>query len=157
MERYKFDAVSRTLFMSAGFADAVSAGAVSENQSAEYTLYMRLIREIPDLRVQRMTHASPTSYKRENGKRIPYHPTKGLTYERMERFMNALPDGQKYLDEYNKLRAVAGICPSAYAAVRRWFEAQFPKYRENPLFYVKNSVDVVDFSAYVETEEDNVS
>ena len=152
MERYKFDAVSRTLVMSAGFADAVSVV-----DSAEYKLYKRMIAEIPDLRVARKTHASPTSYKGKNGKRISYYPTKGLSYERMEKFMNALPDGQKYLDEYNKLRAVAGICPSAYASVRRWFEAQFPNYREDPLRYVKNSVDVVNFSDFAETEEDKVS
>ena len=64
--------------------------------------------------------------------------------------MNALPEGKKYLDEYNKLKAVADICLSPYAAIRRWFEAQFPEYRENPLFYVHNSVEVIDFAPILE-------
>ena len=147
MERYKFDAVSRTLVMSAGFADAVSVVG-----SAEYILYKRMIAEIPDLRVERKTHTSPTSYKGKNGKRITYYPTKGLKFERMEQFMKALPEGEKFLEEYNKLRAVAlpELCHSRYTIIRRWFEAQFPKYRENPLFYVKNSVDVIDYASFLD-------
>ena len=147
MERYKFDAVARTLVMSDGFARAVSVVG-----SAEYKLYKRMIAEIPDLRVERKTHESPTSYKGKNGKRTSYYPTKGMTFERMEQFMNALPEGKKYLEEYNRLRAVAvsGLCHSRYTIIRRWFEAQFPKYRENPLFYVKNSVDVIDYATFLE-------
>lgn len=146
MEKYKFDVISRTLIMSAGFARAVS-----DTRSVEYKLFVRMQKEIPDLKVERMTHASPSSYKGQNGKRTSYYPTKGLSYERMEQFMKALPEGQKYLDEYNSLRAVSILCPSAYSSVRRWFEAQFPKYRENPLFYVKNSVEIVDYAAFLES------
>ena len=102
MERYKFDAVSRTLIMSADFARAIS-----DVHSAEYKLYKRMLSEIPSLNVERKSHASPTSYKGKNGKRTSYYPTKGLTFERMEQFMKALPEGEKYLEEYNQLRAVA--------------------------------------------------
>ena len=143
MERFKFDAVSRTLVMSADFARAV---AVADEESAEYKLYLRMRKEIPDLKVERRTHASPTSYKGKNGKKTSYYPTKGLSYERMEKFMGALPEGQKYLDEYKALKAVSGICPSPYAVVRQWFEKQFPLYRNNPLFYVKNCVEVIDYA-----------
>ena len=68
----------------------------------------------------------------------------------MEQFMNALPEGTKFLDEYNKLNAVAVLCPSPYAVIRRWFEAQFPLYRNNPLFYVKNSVEVIDYATVID-------
>ena len=145
MERYKFDAVSRTLVMSASFARAVA-----DTRSAEYMMYKRMLSEIPDLKVERKTHASPKAYKGKNGKRTSYYPTKGLSYEKMEKFMNSLPEGEKYLNEYKALRAASVLCPSAYASVRRWFAAQFPKYRENPLFYVKNSVEVIDYAAYVD-------
>ncbi len=146
MERYTFDAITRTLIMSSAFARALS-----DTCSAEYKLFVRMQKEIPNLNVVRKTHASPSSYKGQNGKRTSYYPTKGLSYERMEQFMKALPDGQKYLDEYNALRAVSILCPSAYSSVRRWFEAQFPKYRENPLFYVRNSVDVIDYADYLQS------
>lgn len=147
MERYKFDAVSRTLIMSAGFARALN-----NYNSDESRLYRRMLKEIPDLVVDRKSHASPTSYKGKNGKRTSYYPTKGLTFERMEQFMKALPEGEKYLEEYNQLRAVAlpELCPSRYTIIRRWFEAQFPKYRDNPLFYVKNSVEVIDYATFLD-------
>ena len=145
MESYKFDAITRTLIMSSAFARAVS-----DTRSKEYKLFVRMQKEIPDLKVERKTHASPTSYKSKNGKKTSYYPTKGLSFEKMEQFMNALPEGEKYLNEYNALRAVAVLCPSDYASVRRWFEAQFPKYRENPLFYIRNSVEVIDYAAFLE-------
>ena len=146
MEHYKFNPITRTLVMSAGFAHAIS-----DIRSDEYNLYKQMLADIPDLQVERKTHEKPTSYKdKKNGKRTSYYPTKGLTIKKMEQFMNALPEGKKFLDEYNKLKAVADICPSPYAVIRRWFEAQFPKYRENPLFYVNNSVEVIDFAEYLE-------
>ena len=145
MKNYRFDAVNKSLVMSVAFERAVA-----DVCSPEYKLYKRMLSEIPNLRVERRTHKRPSSYKGENGKRTSYYPSKGLSYEKMEKYMNALPNGQKYLDEYNALRAVADICPSPYASVRRWFEAQFPEYRENPLFYVKNSVEVIDFTAYLD-------
>ena len=147
MERYKYDAVSRTLVMSAGFDRALN-----DYNSDESRLYRRMLKEIPDLVVDRKSHASPTSYKGKNGKRTSYYPTKGLTFERMEQFMKALPEGEKYLEEYNQLRAVAlpELCPSRYTIIRRWFEAQFPKYRDNPLFYVKNSVEVIDYATFLD-------
>ena len=146
MENYKFDAISRTLVMSAGFARAVC-----DTRSKEYKLFVRMQNEIPGLNVVRKTHASPSSYKGQNGKKTSYYPTKGLSFKKMEQFMNALPEGQKFLDEYNALKGVCVLCPSSYAVVRRWFEAQFPKYRENPLFYVRNSVDVIDYADFLKS------
>ena len=151
MNAYKFDAVSRTLIISADFADALN-----DFNSVESKLYRKMLNAIPDLRVERKTHASPTSYKGKNGKRTSYYPSKGLSFERMEKFMRALPNGgQKYLDEYNSLRAACVVCLSPYAVARRWFEAQFPLYRSDPLFYVKNEVDVIDFSKYLEEAKKN--
>lgn len=145
MERYKFNPITRTLVMSAGFARAIS-----DISSDEYNLYKQMLADVPGLKVERKTHEKPTYYIGQDGERTTYYPTKGLTIKKMEKFMNALPEGKKFLDEYNKLKAVADICPSPYAAIRRWFVAQFPLYRENPLFYVNNSVEVIDFAAFLE-------
>lgn len=146
MENFKFVGVSKTLIMSAAFERELS-----NVDSAEYKLYTRMLSEIPGLTVVRKTHTSPTYYKnKETGRKTSYYPTKGLSYEKMEKFMGALPEGKKYREVYDKLKAVAVLCPSPYACVRHWFEAQFPKYRENPLFYVNNSVEVIDFAAFLE-------
>lgn len=145
MKNYKFNPITRTLVMSADFARAVA-----DVRTAEYRLFVRMQKEIPDLKIERRTHASPSSYKGKDGKKTSYYPTKGLSYERMEKFMGALPEGQKFLDEYNALSAVTVLCPSPYAVVRKWFEKQFPLYRENPLFYVKNSVEVIDYATVLE-------
>ena len=153
MERYKFDACTNTLVMSAAFARAAA-----DADSAEYKLIKRMRSEIPDLIVKRKTREKPTSYIGQNGKRTTCYPTKKLSYERMEKFMGALPESKKYLDEYNKLRKYAeAMCLSPYAPVAQWFMAQFPKYRENPLFYVNNSVEVIDFAEYLESANKKAS
>lgn len=145
MEHYKFNPITRTLVMSAGFARAIS-----DIRSDEYNLYKQMLADVPGLKVERKTHEKPTYYIGQDGERTTYYPTKGLTIKKMEKFMNALPEGKKFLDEYNKLKAVVVLCPSPYAVIRRWFVAQFPKYREDPLFYVNNSVEVIDFAAFLE-------
>lgn len=156
MKRYTFNPITRTLVMSADFARAISVVG-----SDEYNLFIQMRAEIPDLKVERKTHASPISYKGTNGgKRTSYYPTKKLTYERMEKFMNALPEGQKYLDKYHKLREKAkemGV--SAYAPCAHWFMEQFPEYRNNPLFYIneKNLPNVIDFTEFLKSIEEKAS
>ena len=152
MEHYKFNPITRTLVMSAGFAHAIS-----DIRSDEYNLYKQMLADVPGLKVERKTHEKPTYYIGQDGERTTYYPTKGLTIKKMEKFMNALPEGKKFLDEYNKLKAVADICPSPYAVIRRWFVAQFPKYREDPLFYVNNSVEVIDFAEYLDSANKKAS
>ena len=148
MERFKFDAVSRTLVMSADFARALN-----DYNSDESKLYRRMLKEIPNLNVERKTHASPSSYRRKGSdKKTSYYPTKGLSYEKMEKFIKALPEGKEYLETYETLCSLAKeMCPSPYSVVAKWFMAQFPKFRENPLFYVKNSVEIIDYAAFLES------
>ena len=147
---YKLDFAHQTITLTASFASKAN-----DPKSAEYELLLRLQHDFPNLKIVNRTHASPSSYKvkGQDKKRTSYYPTKGMTFNRMEQFMNALPEGEKYLEEYNKLKSVAvpDLCHSRYTIVRRWFEAQFPKFRENPLFYVKNSVEVIDYATFLDT------
>lgn len=143
---YKLDLAHQTLTMTAAFAEKAN-----NPGTAEYRLVRQFLHDFPNLKVENRTHASPKRYKNSNGTVTTRNQFNGLTYEKMEQFMNNLPEGKKYLDEYNALRAVVVLSPSGYASVRRWFAAQFPKYRENPLFYVKNSVDVIDYAAFLNT------
>ena len=71
----------------------------------------------------------------------------------MEKFMDALDGGQKYRNEYDKLRKTAeAMCLAPYVPVARWFMAQFPEFRKDPLFYIKpeHLPDVIDYAAYVD-------
>lgn len=136
MEKFKFDVSKNTLTLSAAFVDAMN-----DPESKEYALVRKFRKDFPSLRVIRKTHASPKSNNKH----------KNLTYERMERFMSALPDGEDYLAAYWSLRDKAEhMCASPYSAVSAWFMKQFPKFRSNPLFYLDNSPKVIDFSAILE-------
>jgi hypothetical protein len=73
----------------------------------------------------------------------------------MERFMAALPDGERYLTEYNFVRdAAAGIQTNGYSLVRKWFVAQFPEFRKNPLFYLYNKPEIVRAADVIEMRGD---
>ena len=148
MERYTFDAATTTLTLTAAFAKAAN-----DPNTAEYGLLQKIQSDFPMVNVVMRTHKTPPNYKAKSGEVLKHNPGKNLTYAKMEAFMNALPDGDKYLTAYNTLRSVAVLCNNPYAMVRRWFEAQFPKFRTDPLFYVENDVDVIDFSAAVAAME----
>ena len=148
MKGYKLDLAHQTLTLTAAFADAAN-----NPGTAEYKLVRQFQHDFPNLVIVNRTHTTPKRYNNKNGIVTQRNQFSGLNYERMEKFMNALPEGEKYLEEYNNLRAVAvpKLCRSPYTVVRRWFEAQFPKYRENPLFYVHNSVEVIDYAAFIDS------
>ena len=62
----------------------------------------------------------------------------------MERFISSIKDNDAYMEVYNAIRNDMGLVQyNRYAIVRSWFAAQFPKYREDPIFYLTNTVDVI--------------
>ena len=143
---YKFDAVKQTLTLSASFA-----AAMNDPKSDEYALVRQFQRDFPALRIVRKTHATPTRYRNSDGSITDRNKHSGLTYERMERFMSALPDGVDYLEAYFDLRDKAeAMCASPYAVVGAWFMRQFPKFRSNPLFYLNERPAIIDFTAILE-------
>lgn len=147
MKNYVFSVVSQTLTMSAAFEKAM----IESRESEEYKFYMRLREDFPNLRVVRKTHKTPTHYNNSDGTKTARNKHNNLTYERMERFMNALPDGAEYLTAYWELREKAEeMCASPYAAVSAWFMKQFPQFRSNPLFYLDNKPKVIPYSAVLE-------
>ena len=139
MERYSFDPVTNTLTISANFAKALK-----NTDSAEYALLTTIRSDFPGLAVRRMTHKTPTKYRTKSEGEYSCHPNKHLSYKNMEGFMGAIKDGEKYLAVYDFLKKSASkLNTSPYAAIRRWFVAQFPDYRNNSVFYLDNSVDVI--------------
>ena len=151
MENYKINPVSKTLIISAAFEKAMS-----KPDSEEYRLYVQLQHDIPGLKVSRRTHKSPKKYRTKSGEVFYCNQYKNLTYDNMEHFINALPKRDELMKVYKFIRYNAGLTQtSAYAAVRRWFAAQSPNFRKNPIFYFNQDFPVIsDIEPFInETKE----
>lgn len=149
MERYTFNPVAKTLTITSAFAKALQ-----DINSDEYAFYTQLMNDIPDLEVIRKTHKSPNKYVNKNGEKFNCNQYKNLTYKNMENFIKGLPNGENHLKAFNFLKN-CGALPqtSRYAVVRQWFEAQFPDFRKNPLFYLYNEVKVIDIVPFIIDEQ----
>jgi hypothetical protein len=146
MEKYNLSIVTKTLTISKAFEDAVAQG-----DTDEYALYLRLIREIPGLTIVRKTHKSPTKYRTKSGEEFSCNQFKNLTYENMKGFIKALPNSEKYLEAYHFLKNCGSLVQTnRYTLVRKWFMAQFPDFRKNPLFYFYNDVPVIDIATFIQ-------
>ena len=145
MERYTFNPVAKTLVITAAFAKAIQ-----DINCAEYALYTQLMADIPNLEVIRKTHKTPTKYQTKTGEKFNCNQFKNLTFDNMKAFIAGLPSSEEIMKSYDFLRD-CGVLPqtSRYAVVRKWFIAQFPEFRKNPLFYLYNEVKVVDITPFV--------
>ena len=143
MEKFKFDAVSKTLTITAGYAKKLN-----DLDSAEFKHYNAMMEAIPGLVVVNRSHRSPSKCtSKSTGEKFKCNQFKNLTYSNMEKFIDALPLSQVYRKEYNFLRYCASpIQTNRYKLVRMWFVTQFPHFRKNPLFYVYNTPTLVKAS-----------
>ena len=150
MEKYTFDAISQTLTISAKFNDKMN-----NPDSEEYKLMMRFRADFPNLTIAKKTHKTPTKYvSKSTGETYNCNQFKNLDFDNMKKFIDGLPNNKKYLEAYNFLRYCAALPQtSRYTVVRKWFVAQFPEFRKNPLFYLYNSVDIIDITPYIEDEQ----
>ena len=140
MERYTFNPVTKTLVITAAFAKAMQ-----NIESAEYALYSQLMADIPNLEVISKTHASPKKcVSKSTGEKFKCNQFKNLTYKNMETFIMGLPSAEAYMEEYLFLKNYAAeVQTNGYTIIRRWFVAQFPDFRKNPLTYLTTQPDVV--------------
>ena len=147
MEKFVFDAVSRTLTITAKFAEMMNAPT-----SEEYQLVAQFQKDFPGLRIAKRTHRTPTRYNTKSGETYNRNQFKDLTYDRMEKFMRVLPQGEAYLTQYETVKAFAEVVKhNGYPIVRSWFIEQFPHYRKDPLFYMNNSPLVLHGSTFIES------
>lgn len=131
MEKFCFDIVSRTLTLTANYR-----AAMANPESDEYKMVVRLQTDFPNLKIIQKTHATPRSYITKSGEKYKHNQFKDLTYERMERFIAAIPQNEAYMAEYRAVKAFACEAKrNGYPLVRNWFIEQFPKFRKDPLFY----------------------
>ena len=140
MERYSFNPVAKTLVITAAFAKAMQ-----DINSEEYALYTQLMTDIPNLEVIRKTHKTPSKYvSKSTGEKFNCNQFKNLTYKNMETFIMGLPAAEAYMEEYLFLKNYAAeVQTNGYTIIRRWFMAQFPDFRKNPIVYLINQPDVV--------------
>ena len=149
MNYYKLSLVNKTLTVSKAFEEAVATG-----EGEEYELYTKWKREIPDLKVIRKTHKTPTKYKTKSGEVFRCNQFKNLTYKNMETFIMSLPEAEMFMNEYVFVKEYAGaIQTNAYALTRKWFVKQFPDFRTNPLAYLYTTPELVEAVEVIEEHE----
>lgn len=150
MKGYTLNLTAKTLIVTKAFEDAISKG-----EGEAYELYTKFLRDIPGLTVIRKTHKTPSKYHAKSGETFNCNQFKNLKYENMEGFINGLPNNEKFLTAYNFLKNCGGLVQtSRYTAVRKWFVAQFPEFRKNPLFYLYNEVSVVDIAPFLQEAQE---
>ncbi len=151
MERFTFNAVNKTLIITSGYAKKLN-----DMTSDEFKHYNAMMQAIPGLVVVNRSHRSPSKCtSKSTGETFHCNQFKNLKYENMERFMSALPKCEEYFAEYNFLRDYASqMQTSGYTLVRRWFVAQFPHFRKNPVFYIYNTPAIVKASEVIQEAEE---
>ena len=112
---YRIDFAKMTLIMTADFADRAY-----DPTTEEYEILTRLQRDFPRLRIVRKTHRSPKTT----------NPAKGLTYERMEKYIRLHENADELLDLFQKVQSAG----RGYPYVKAWFVKQFPNYNDIPNF-----------------------
>ena len=149
MEKFKFDVVSQTLTVTANFAEKMN-----DPESGEYKLVVQFQSDFPNLKIAKRTHKSPRKCtSKSTGEEFRCNQFKNLTCDRMEKFIDALPNNEGYKREFEFVRYTASrIQTNGYTVVRKWFVAQFPEFRKNPLFYLHNSPVLVSGSAFLDKE-----
>ena len=148
MEKFVFDVISQTLTITAKFAKMMN-----DPQSDEYKLVQQFRKDFPNLTIAKKTHKSATHYTTKSGEKFNCNQFKNLTYDRMEKFIAALPKNEGYLREYLFVKNYASaIQHNGYTLVRKWFVAQFPEFRKNPLFYLNHSPALVSGAAFLDEE-----
>ena len=148
MEKFVFDVISQTLTITAKFAKMMN-----DPQSDEYKLVQQFRKDFPNLTIAKKTHKSATHYTTKSGEKFNCNQFKNLTYDRMEKFIKALPKSEGYLREYLFVKDFASaIQHNGYTLVRKWFVAQFPEFRKNPLFYLNHSPALVSGAAFLDEE-----
>ena len=139
MNTYKVDFVANTITITAAFAKAMN-----DPTSAEYKIIAQIRKDFPEMEIIRKTHKTPSKYQTKTGEQFNCNQFKNLTYKNMETFITGLPAAEAYMNEYLFLKNYAAeVQTNGYTIIRRWFVAQFPDFRKNPIVYLTNQPAVV--------------
>lgn len=117
IEKYKMNFATKTLTITKAFAKEAL-----NSESAEAQIIANCRAACPDLRIAYRTHKSSKTS----------NPTKGMTYDRMERYISAFADGAEALAEFEKVKEFSLSQSNRYRYVHDWFVKRFPNYKELP-------------------------
>ena len=149
MNTYKVDFVANTITITAAFAKAMN-----DPTSAEYKIIAQIRKDFPEMEIIRKTHKTPSKYQTKTGEKFNCNQFKNLTYKNMETFIMGLPSAEAYMNEYLFLKNYAAeVQTNGYTIIRRWFVAQFPDFRKNPIVYLTNQPAVVSAAEVAEQYE----
>ena len=148
MNGYKVDFVKNTITITADFAEKMQ-----NPTSEEYQIIKAICADYPAMQIVKRTHKTPTKYTNKQGEKFSCNQFKNLTCERMKKFIDALPNNEGYKREFEFVRYTASrIQTNGYTLVRKWFMAQFPEFRKNPMFYLNNSPELISGIAFLNKE-----
>ena len=152
MTNYRLSLETKTLTITKAFEEAVAKG-----EGTEYELYTKLMREIPDLKVVRRTHKTPSKYTTKSGEKFDRNQYKNITYDMMERVLPQIGN-KTQIDNFNLLRGIYNGKSNGYKIIRDWFLGEFPDFRKNPLSYIiKTAVEAVPEKAMELTVEEKAA
>ena len=118
LEKYYFDCVTNTLFMSPKFYKRAG-----QYNSEEYVLLQMMRKEIPGLRLQ------------VAAKKNRKTPTDGhLSIKAMRRYIELTRDSKSLMDELDKVIAANSVKEHSLKETRKWFKKRFPNYNSVPRF-----------------------
>ena len=155
MKGYKIDFTASTITITADFAKKMN-----DPTSAEYKTISLIEKDFPQMKIINKTHKTPRKYvSKSTGETFNCNQFKNLTFDNMEQFIEALPNHDKLLKSFKFLKYYGGLPQtSRYPAVRRWFVAQFPDFRKNPLFYLYNNVPVIiDIAPFIQQAKEEAA
>ena len=153
MNTYKVDFVANTITITAAFAKAMN-----DPTSAEYKIIAQIRKDFPEMEIIRKTHKTPSKYQTKTGEKFNCNQFKNLTYKNMETFIMGLPSAEAYMEEYLFLKNYAAeVQTNGYTIIRRWFVAQFPDFRKNPIVYLTNQPAVVSAAEVADQYEDEMA
>ena len=118
LEKYYFDCVTNTLFMSPKFYKRAG-----QYNSEEYVLLQMMRKDIPGLRLQ------------VAAKKNRKTPTDGhLSIKAMKRYIELTRNSQTLLKELENVIAANSVKEHSLKETRKWFKERFPNYNSVPRF-----------------------
>ena len=117
MKEYKINFTANTVTISKSFA--LSA---SDPSKPEFETLSKLQAAYPGMRIVHKTHRSPSKA----------NANKGLTYERMERYINLHENAAELLIKFKAVKEIAAKQKNPYLFTKGWFMQQFRDYGKLP-------------------------
>ena len=117
MKEYKINFTANTITISKSFAFAAS-----DPTTQEFETLSKLQAAYPGMRIVHKTHRSPSKA----------NVNKGLTYERMEGYINLHENAAELLTKFEAVKAIASNQKNPYLFTKGWFMQQFPDYGKLP-------------------------